>query len=294
MFLSVTSSASAEEDKNQEIKLYIDGKKVEFEDVQPTRSNNVIMVPLRSLQKKLETEVKWNNETKQITSYKKGENQSTKVVYQLNSNYIFHEYKYGSNKLTKVEKIEIPVEQKDNRSMVPIAAATESLGYILKWSEEDNEIQITTNKDIQPVQNKNQYDVYGDYTKIKPMELDLFYLTNKEREKAGIAPLAYDVENGEVARIKSKDLHDNEYFAHESPTLGSPFEMIERFGITYKSAGENLAAGFKKPEETMKGWMDSKGHKENILREEFNRVGIGYYEGNKKYKRYYTQIFTDK
>ncbi len=296
LFLSIGSYASAEEEIKEpsETKIFIDGKKVDFTDVKPTTINDVLMVPIRTLQSDLDTEVKWDNKEKKIISFKKGENQTTKVVYQLNSNYIFHEYQYGPNTVTRVEKIEGPVEQVENRSLVPLLAATESLGYIVDWDKERNTVRITTNEDIQPVQNKNQYKVYGDYSKIKPIELDVFYLTNAERIKAGVSSLAYDVENGEVARLKSKDFHDKEYFDHNSPTYGTPFEMIEKFGISYKSAGENIAAGFKNAQDTVDKWMDSESHKENILREEFNRMGVGYYEGENKYKRYYTQIFTSK
>ncbi|PFJ30990.1 hypothetical protein COJ15_30105 [Bacillus thuringiensis] len=282
------------EAKKEEVKVYIDGKKVAFTDVNPTKIDNRVMVPVRTLQNNLKTKVVWDNKNKRVTSTKKVGNKTTKVVYVLNSKYIFHEYQNGSAKTTKVEKIDIPIKIKNNHVLVPLRAATESLGYTVYWSETKNKVSIQANKDIKPKINKYQYTVYGDYFKIKPIELDIFYLTNKEREKFNLRSLAYDVKNGEVARIKSKDLHDNKYFAHKSPTYGSPFEMMERFGITYSSAGENLAAGYKTPEETVKGWMKSKGHRENLLRKEFERIGIGYYEGPNEYKRYYTQTFTAK
>jgi len=291
LLLGMASQASAEAN-DKKIKIFVDGKAVRFDDVQPSKVNNVIMVPIRNIQTYLDTEVKWDNQTKQITSIKKGDNQETKVVYNLNSNYIYHEFTYGPNKITEVEKIDSPVEQNNNRSLVPLLAATETLGYVVDWDKENDTIRITTNEDIQPIQNKNQYKFYGDYAKVNSNELDIFYLTNKEREKAGVTPLAYDTDNGEVARAKSQDMHDKEYFAHESPTYGSPFDMMDKFNVHYKSAGENIAAGFKTPEETVSGWMNSETHKENILREEFNRMGVGYYEGNNKYKRYYTQIFS--
>ncbi|HEY4552384.1 MAG TPA: CAP domain-containing protein, partial [Bacillaceae bacterium] len=106
----------------------------------------------------------------------------------------------------------------------------------------------------------------------------------------GLAPLKVDLELSKVAREKSRDMSVNKYFDHNSPTYGSPFDMMKKFGITYRSAGENIAYGQRTPEEVVKAWMNSSGHRANILNSSFTHIGVGYVaEGN-----YWTQQFIGK
>jgi len=112
-------------------------------------------------------------------------------------------------------------------------------------------------------------------------------LVNAERAKAGLSALKLNWELSRVARIKSQDMHDKKYFAHQSPTYGSPFDMMKKFGITYRTAGENIAQGYATPQAVMTGWMNSPGHKANILNASFTQIGVGYFkDGN-----YWTQMF---
>ncbi|MCI1857256.1 MAG: CAP domain-containing protein [Sporolactobacillus sp.] len=116
-------------------------------------------------------------------------------------------------------------------------------------------------------------------------------LTNAERTKTGLKALKAD--NGtlsKMARAKSADMRDKNYFDHQSPTYGSPFDMMKQYGITYRSAGENIAAGQKTPEEVVNGWMNSPGHRANILNANFTTIGVGYVSGG-SYGSYWTQEF---
>ena len=91
-----------------------------------------------------------------------------------------------------------------------------------------------------------------------------------------------------VARYKSQDMKDKGYFSHTSPTYGSPFDMMKKFGITYRSAGENIAKGQRTPQAVVNAWMNSSGHRANILNSSFTQIGVGYVaDGN-----YWTQMFT--
>lgn len=110
----------------------------------------------------------------------------------------------------------------------------------------------------------------------REFEQKVVELTNQERSKQGLAPLKENWELSRVARFKADDMRDKNYFDHTSPTYGSPFTMMKNFGITYKSAGENIAAGQKTPEEVVKAWMNSPGHRANILNEDYNQIGVGY------------------
>lgn len=101
-------------------------------------------------------------------------------------------------------------------------------------------------------------------------------LVNKERAAAGLPALKVNMTLAKVAKTKAADLRDNNYFSHTSPTYGSPFDMMKQFGITYTAAGENIAKGQKTPAEVMKGWMNSPGHKANILNSKYTEIGVGY------------------
>lgn len=104
-------------------------------------------------------------------------------------------------------------------------------------------------------------------------------LVNQERAKEGLSPLTLDVQLSEVAMLKAKDMYENNYFSHQSPTYGSPFDMMRANGISYQTAGENIAKGQQSPEEVMNAWMNSDGHRKNIMSNSFTKIGVAYYNG---------------
>ena len=107
-------------------------------------------------------------------------------------------------------------------------------------------------------------------------EQEVIRLVNEIRVQNGLKELTYNWELGRVARYKSKDMHDNRYFSHTSPVYGTPFQMMKSFGITYRSAGENIARGQRSPEAVVNAWMNSSGHRANILNASFTQIGVGY------------------
>ncbi len=112
------------------------------------------------------------------------------------------------------------------------------------------------------------------------MAEQILALVNAERKKAGVSPLTLSTEVCSVAQVKSDDMAKNGYFDHNSPTYGSPFTMLSDFGVTYRTAGENIAKGQQSPEAVMKAWMGSSGHKANILSPNFKQLGVGYSANN--------------
>lgn len=125
---------------------------------------------------------------------------------------------------------------------------------------------------------------------VRSYEQEVIRLVNEERSKNGLKPLTYDWELGRVARYKSQDMKDNRYFSHTSPVYGSPFQMMKSFGIKYRSAGENIARGQRTPQAVVNAWMNSSGHRANILNASFTHIGVGYVaDGN-----YWTQMFIAK
>ena len=111
---------------------------------------------------------------------------------------------------------------------------------------------------------------------VSAYEKEVVTLTNKERTDRGLKALTIDSELSKVARVKSEDMQKKNYFSHTSPTYGSPFDMMKQFGVTYKSAGENIAKGQKTPKEVVNAWMNSEGHRANILNGSFTHIGVGY------------------
>lgn len=129
-------------------------------------------------------------------------------------------------------------------------------------------------------------------TSLTADELETFNLINQERNKNGLPSLKIDNEVQRVARIKAQDLVDNNYFAHESPTYGTPFNMLKNFGVSYKSAGENLA-GNSTNSGAVNAWMNSPGHRSNILNSSYNYTGLAVVS-SPKYGKIYVQMFIGK
>lgn len=127
---------------------------------------------------------------------------------------------------------------------------------------------------------------------LSQMEEKMINLVNEEREKEGLSKLELDKNLRKIARLKSKDISEKDYFSHTSPTYGTPFEMMEEFDISFKMAAENLA-GHRSVNLAHEGLMDSKGHRENILRPELTYIGVGIVE-DQKYGYIFTQMFITK
>lgn len=121
---------------------------------------------------------------------------------------------------------------------------------------------------------------------VKSIENEIIRLTNVERAKAGLPALKRNWQISRVARYKSEDMKNKGYFSHTSPTYGSPFTMLKNFGINFNYAGENIAYGQRTPQQVVNAWMNSSGHRANILNKNYTEIGVGFSEGY-----YYTQMF---
>ena len=139
-------------------------------------------------------------------------------------------------------------------------------------------------------QNNNNSTNTSDFSK---EQVEVLNLVNKERAAQGLKPLTLNKELSRVATLKSKDMNDKNYFDHTSPTYGSPFDMMKTFNISYKAAGENIAMGQRTPSEVMTDWMNSSGHRANILNSNFTELGVGIYKGANG-TIYWTQMFIGK
>ncbi|WP_059103981.1 CAP domain-containing protein [Shouchella shacheensis] len=145
-------------------------------------------------------------------------------------------------------------------------------------------------EEVQPeeevTEDEEQADASGDITAEEQQMVDS---VNQERQQAGLAPLHVDTQLTEVARVKAQDMIDNNYFSHNSPTYGSPFDMMDQFGVQYNTAGENLA-GNQTVDAAHQALMNSQGHRENILSSNYTEVGIGIVDGG-PYGKMFVQLF---
>ncbi len=121
-------------------------------------------------------------------------------------------------------------------------------------------------------------------------ENEVVRLVNAERAKSGLPALKTNWELSRVARYKSADMANKGYFSHNSPTYGTPFQMMENFGLRFTAAGENIAYGQRTPAEVMRDWMNSPGHRSNIMSGSFSEIGVGLAK-NKNGVCYWTQMF---
>lgn len=115
-------------------------------------------------------------------------------------------------------------------------------------------------------------------TGLSAEEQQMVDLVNSARQSAGLPPLAVDTKLANVARTKSQDMVTGGYFSHQSPTYGSPFDMMKKFGISFRSAGENIACN-QNVAAAHQSLMNSEGHRANILSKDFTHIGVGIADG---------------
>ncbi|NLG86200.1 MAG: sporulation protein [Firmicutes bacterium] len=168
--------------------------------------------------------------------------------------------------------------------------------YQIPTKQSEPTPESNTKSDPKPITPKPEPNAKPEQTSVKPTpeqlaaeEARLLELTNQARKEAGLQPLQLDMRLVETARAKSADMVANDYFGHISPDLGSPFDQMHQAGITYQTAGENLA-GAPTADAAHTGLMNSPGHRANILNPNFTHIGIGMAKGS-SYGLIFTQQF---
>lgn len=161
----------------------------------------------------------------------------------------------------------------------------------LKWKE----VQTTQQQaSTSPTKSKSESPIKQGESEQTPSQVQqIVDLVNAERQNAGLSPLKVNKDLTNLAKVKGEDMRDQNYFSHTSPTYGSPFDMMKKFGIPYTYAGENIVAGQKTAVDVMKSWMDSPGHRANILNANFTEIGVGFVQGG-TYGTYWVQEFIKK
>lgn len=179
----------------------------------------------------------------------------------------------------QVKKQEVKTEQNEAKPVENKATTPE----VTTKTEEQPKVETPvteTPKQEAPVVEQPKEEVKTNETTtssdIDVIEAKVVELTNAERAKHGLKALVMDQPLMAAAREKSQDMKNNNYFSHTSPTFGSPFDRMKALGIAYKSAGENIAKGQQTPEQVVEAWMNSEGHRANILDANYTHIGVGY------------------
>lgn len=239
--------------------------------------NNSAYVPMRELFENIGADVSWDNVTQSATATFK--------------NYTL-KFKIGSNAIIKngeQYRVENHCTLIDGKTYIPLRNALELLGFIVSWNEKEQNIEISPPAVNDEISDNETPEILDN----NEFEIKVLELINIERRKNGLNDLVSDNNLSIVAKAHSQDMYERNFFSHTTPDGFSPFDRMKNYGISYRYAAENIAAGQSSPDEVVTSWMNSAGHRENILNPNFNKIGIGYFNSGKNYVHYWTQCFTD-
>ena len=133
--------------------------------------------------------------------------------------------------------------------------------------------------DTKPGDTPTETPGQGETGTASTLERRVVELVNEQRAAYGLSALTLSEQLCDGARLKSQDMKNNDYFSHESPTYGTPFAMMQQLGISYRTAGENIAMGYSTAEAVVNAWMNSEGHRANILNGTYTQIGVGEVDG---------------
>lgn len=239
--------------------------------------NNRVYVPMRELFESIGAKVEWNNKTKSATATFN----NTTLDFTINSNTVIKNgKKHWSDSQCKLI---------NEKTYVPIRIILELLGFDVIWNETNHNVEIFT-PSVTP---DHQETEVPEFTNNNEFETKVLELINIERISHGLNKLILDDALSYVARDHSEDMYKRNFFDHTNPDGLSPFDRMKNYGISYRTAAENIAAGQSSPEDVVNAWMNSEGHRQNILNPNFNKIGIGYFYSGANYVHYWTQCFTN-
>ena len=155
----------------------------------------------------------------------------------------------------------------------------------------EGKISDTDNKEYKEISKEdiNEYkDIQSENTYTDLIN-EVYEITNNYRSLVGVSSLTLDSSLVEAANIRAKELSDS--FSHTRPNGSSCFTVLSELGISYGTAGENIAAGYSSSQSVMEGWRSSSGHYQNIISSKFKKIGIGVNIINNQY--YWVQIFSN-
>lgn len=266
IFTMFPAAALAEDD----IKVFVNDNEIAF-DQPPIIFNDRTMVPMRAVFESLGLTVQWFDDEQRITAFDDDINITM---------YIDDKIIYVNSEGFETDVAPMIV---NSRTLVPLRAIGEALGGEVEWYPESRTVTIDTLTD-------NYYSDYNTDNSAEAWEHEVLELTNAERETYGLEPLVWNEQLAELARAHSQDMVDRGFFSHTNPDGETPFDRFKAAGILYTAAAENIAAGQASPKAVVDSWMNSEGHRDNILNPKLKELGVGLARGG-EYGIYWTQNF---
>ena len=264
------------------IPIYIHQTLIDSSNTPAYISSSRTFIPVRAVGHVLDLDIDWQSPNVILSGKHQVTGKSLTLSINTKTNRVF----LNSTLLTNC------IEIKNGRSYITLRVLAESFGYLVEWKNKCVYISSpSTNNKPSHDNNSNNNDSNNNNsntsTSQTSFENQVPSLVNAERAKQGLTALTMNESLRNAARLKSSDMRQNNYFSHTSPTYGSPFEMLKNLGISYQAAAENIAQGYTTPEAVVKGWMNSSGHRANILNSVYTHIGIGYDSNG----HYWTQLF---
>ena len=242
------------------ISVYMNDEKMQFEQ-QPIIINDSTLVPFRAIFEKLDMTVQWFESDKRVMAQKE-DLAITLFIDRLDM--------YVND---TVIELETPPMLYKNSTFVPLRAISEAAGAKVDWDKDTRSVIITAEE-----------------SEFENWAKQVLILTNNERAQHGLKALKWDDSLAKLAKLHCQDMIERNFFSHNNPDGETPFDRMKKAGILYWSAGENIAAGQYSPEAVVESWMNSEGHKKNILNPDFAYLGVSVVKGG-NYGIYWAQEF---
>ena len=245
MLLPLTMSAQ------NDVIVAIDDVTFDFQNMGARIVQNHTFAPARPIFEAIGFEVEWYGPEQRVTF--------TRDDYILN--FTVGSYYFTTNDV--VHSLEAPVQIISNTAFLQLRTPLESVGYHLGWNANTRTVLIITTGELpEPT--------------AEELEWQVFVLTNMERESKGIDPLAWNDQLGLAARLHSEDMSENAFMSHTGSDGSTPADRLARIEYNFSHAAENVARGHLTPEHVVEAWMDSEGHKRNILDPYLEEIGVGF------------------
>lgn len=243
--------------ESDQVFVVVDGKKLEFTQP-PVLIADTVFVPIRDIALEIGAAVIWRDNTAWL--------QSGAETAGLQAG--------RADMQTADGRIPLPAAPViiQDRMLVPLRAVSEALGGQVAWNPGTKGVYISP-----PEDSHRNYD----------KEKEVLYLVNQIRLASGLPAFAWDAGLASAARAHSRDMAENQFFSHTGLQGSSPFERMIAAGVPYQFAAENIAMGYLDPEQVVDSWMNSEGHRANILNGNLLKMGVGFYDN------YWTQDFTN-
>lgn len=255
LILGIPAAASAEG-----ITVYLNNEKMTFEQ-EPIIQNDSTLVPFRAIFEKLDMTVQWFEDERRVTA----EKPDTAITL-----FIDRPTMYVNS---EPKELNTPPVIYNDFTLVPLRAVSEAAGAQVDWDGETQTVYITAEE-----------------SNFEEWAKQVLTLTNNERRKNNLMPLQWNNELADLAKQHCEDMIRRDFFAHDNPDGETPFDRMKKAGLDYAVAGENIAAGQYSPEVVVNSWMNSEGHRKNILNPGFKNLGVSVVKGG-KYGIYWAQEF---